>query len=332
MSSSLHAFLLRIKMLFRKRRMESDMAEELEFHQAMLREKLSGQGVPTPELNHATRQTFGDAARWHERLRELWQFRKLENLLRDISFSARMLKKSPGFTTVAILTLAIGVGANTAIFSLINGLLLRPLPVPHAGQLVVLSMHQDRERPAYSFSAPLFRGLERQHKIFSDVFAFSGRNNFQVRDGSTNESIRGMLTSGQFFRELDTSPLMGRYLTPADDQTGGNPEGLAAVISEGFWQRWFHRDPNVVGRKLIIANMPFTVVGVMPRRFIGADPAQRPQIYVPLSAEPIIDAPRKLDCDRHSRSLVDGNGATQIWNRLAAGKCCVAAHLHADRA
>ena len=84
---------------------------------------------------NAARHTFGDAGRWHERLRELWQFRRLENLLRDISFSARLLKKSPGFTTVALLTLTIGVGANTAIFSLINGLLLRPLPVPHADQL-----------------------------------------------------------------------------------------------------------------------------------------------------------------------------------------------------
>ncbi len=291
MGSSLHAFLLRIKTLFRKRRMDRDMAEELEFHQSMLRDKLAGQGVPTSELKNAARQTFGDAGRWHERLRELWQFRRLENLLRDISFSARLLKKSPGFTTVALLTLTIGVGANTAIFSLINGLLLRPLPVPHADQLVVLRMDQDHEQPTYSFSAPLFRGLERQHKIFSDVFAFSGRNNFQVRDGSTNESVRGMLTSGQFFRALDTPPLMGRYLTPIDDKTGGNPEGLAAVISEDFWQRWFHRDANVVGRKLIIANVPFTVVGVMPNRFIGADPAQRPEIYVPLSAEPIIDAP-----------------------------------------
>lgn len=209
MRSTLHTFLLRIKMLFRKHRMDREMAEELEFHQTMLREKLAEQGIPKSELNNAARQTFGDVRRWHERLRELWQFRGLENLLRDISFSARLLRKSPGFTTVAILTLAIGVGANTAIFSLINGLLLRPLPVPHADQLVVLRMDQAHERPAYSFSAPLFRGLERQHKIFPDVFAFSGRNNFQVRDGSTNESVRGMLTSGEFFRALDTPPSHG---------------------------------------------------------------------------------------------------------------------------
>ncbi|MGC2511609.1 MAG: ABC transporter permease, partial [Acidobacteriaceae bacterium] len=293
MGSSLHTFLLRIKTLFRKNRMDREMAEELEFHQTMLREKLAGQGVPKSELNNAARQTFGDSARWHERLRELWQFRGLENLLRDISFSARMLKKSPGFTTVAILTLAIGVGANTAIFSLINGLLLRPLPVPHSDQLVVLNIHEGGPTPNYSFPTPFFRALEHQPAIFSDVFAYNNNGRpLQVQARSGSEDVPGMEVSGQFFRALQTPPLLGRYLTPADDKTGGNPAGLAAVISENFWRRWFHRDPNVVGRKLVIANVPFTVVGVMPKRFIGADLMQRPDIFVPLSAEPIVDAPR----------------------------------------
>ena len=294
MSSGLHAFLLRIKTLFRKRRMDRDMAEELEFHQSMLRDKLAGQGVPNSELNNAARQTFGDPGRWHERLRELWQFRRLENLLRDISFSARLLKKSPGFTTVAILTLTIGVGANTAIFSLINGLLLRPLPVPHADQLVVLQIHEGDPEPGYNFSSPIFRGLERQHKIFSDVFAYFTGAPLQVRGRNGNEVIHGVMVSGQYFNALQTPPLMGRYLTPADDQPGGNTEGFAVVISQHFWQRWFNGAPNVVGRKLVIANVPFTVVGVMPTKFFGADPTQRPEAYVPLSTEFILDAPYNM--------------------------------------
>src|ERR1700744_5930432 len=101
-----------------------------------------------------------------------------------------------------------------------------------------------------------------------------------------------MLVSGQFFRALQTPPLMGRYLTPEDDRPGGNPEGLAVVITEQFWETWFDRAPDVTGRKLIIANVPFTVVGVMPKRFIGADPTRRPEIFDPLSADPIIDAPQ----------------------------------------
>jgi ABC-type lipoprotein release transport system permease subunit len=116
-----------------------------------------------------------------------------------------------------------------------------------------------------------------------------------------------MLVSGQFFRVLQTAPLMGRYLTPEDDRPGGSPEGLAVVITEQFWETWFDRAPDVVGRKLIIANVPFNVVGVMPKRFIGADPTRKPQIFAPLSTDPIIDAPRNhIDDGIHAWWLTVG--------------------------
>src|SRR6201996_4235249 len=284
-------FLLRLGSLFRRRSTRSEIAEELEFHQALLRERLSRQGIPAQQLNLATTRVFGNSSRWQERLTELWQFPTLENLLRDLTFSARLLRKSPGFTAVALLTLALGVGANTAVFSLINGLLLRPLPVPHAEQLAVLRMEEGGPQPNYSFCTPFFRSLERNHEVFSDVFAYNP-DVLQVKGRSANENIPGMLVSGQYFRALQTAPLLGRYLSPEDDRRGGSPEGLAVVISNQFWETWFDRAPDVVGRKLIIANVPFTVVGVMPKRFIGADPTHRPQIFAPLSADPIIDAPR----------------------------------------
>jgi predicted permease len=285
------AFFLRIGSLFRPRGTQSEIAEELEFHQTLLRERLSRQGTPAQELNAATTRVFGNSSRWQERLTELWQFRILEDFLRDLSFSARLLRKSPGFTAVALLTLALGVGANTAVFSLINGLLLRPLPVPHAEQLAVLRMEEGGPQPEYDFCTPFFRSLEARHEVFSDVFAYNP-DTLQVRGRSGNENIHGMLVSGQFFRALQTPPLMGRYLTPEDDRRGGNPAGLSVVITEHFWETWFDRAPDVVGRKLIIANVPFVVVGVMPKRFIGADLTQRPQIFAPLSVDPIIDAPR----------------------------------------
>jgi len=300
MAPALHAFLLRLKAMFAKRRLDRDMAEELEFHQVLLREKLLRQGVPLAEVDAATSRTFGNSARWHERLRELWQFPALEHLLRDTAFSLRMLRKSPGFTSVAVLTLGLGVGANMAIFSLINGLLLRPLPVPHSEELVVLRMEEGGAEPEYSFCTPFFRGLETESEVFANVFAYNG-DTLLVRDGSGNEQVNGMLVSGQFFQALQTPPLLGRYLTTEDDRRGGNPMGLAVVISEHYWERRFNRDPGVVGKKLVIANTPFTVVGVMPKRFIGADPTQRPEIFAPLSADPIIDAPRNhIDAGTHA--------------------------------
>ncbi len=302
----LHPFFLRIKSLFQRPKAEREFAEELAFHQALLRERLSRQGVPPAELELATKRTFGNESRWHERLTELWQFRTLENLRRDLSFAARLLRKSPGFTAVALFTLALGVGANTAVFSLINGLLLRPLPVPHAEQLVVLRMEEGGAEPNYAFCTPFLRSLESSHDVFVDIFAYNP-DMLQVRRGSANENIPGMLVSGQFFPAMQTAPLLGRYLTPEDDRRGGSPEGLAVVIAEPFWESWFDRAPDVVGRKLIIANVPFTVVGVMPKRFRGADPIRNPQIFAPLSADPIIDAPRNhIDDGIHAWWLTVG--------------------------
>ena len=294
MIPTLNDFLLRLKSVFRKKRMDREMAEELEFHQTLLREKLLHQGIPQPQANAAVRKTFGNPARWHERLRELWQFRSLETLMRDVTFSLRLLKKSPGFTVIALLTITLGVGANTAVFSLINSLLLRPLPVPRGDQLVVLGMDQGGPRTHYSFPAPFFRALEQKHELFQQVFTSFFFDKLLVRGKSGNENVPGALVSGDYFSALQTPPLLGRYLTPEDDRPGGSPEGLAAVISEHYWETRFDRSPNTIGSKLQIANAPFTVVGVMPKRFIGADPTAMPSIFVPLGSEPIIDAPANL--------------------------------------
>jgi predicted permease len=147
----------------------------------------------------------------------------------------------------------------------------------------------------YNLSEPYFRILERNGfgGVFSDVFATFG-GIFQVRGSSGNEEFRGAWVSGEFFAAMQTSPLLGRYLTPQDDQPGGNPSGLAVVISESFWQIWFNRAPDVVGRKLVVANHVFTVIGVMPKRFIGTDIVQRPQLYLPLAAEAILNAPDSM--------------------------------------
>jgi predicted permease len=298
MASGLNEFLLRLRALFRRRRLDREMADELAFHQAMLREKLKREGVAPAEIDTVAQRRFGRASKWHERLRELWQFRGFENLIRDVSFSARVLRKSPGFTMIAVLTLAVGVGANTTVFSVINGLLLRPLPVPDSNQLVVIGTLDSDPRVNYGLSEPLFRGLERRGQVISDVFAFNHAT-MQVKGNNGNQNEEGQIVSGEFFSALRTPPLLGRTLTRADDAVGGNSAGFGVVISESFWQRWFNRAPNVIGSKLEVDNTPFTVVGVMPKRFIGADPLNRPDLFVPLAAEPTIHGTRSLTVAGH---------------------------------
>jgi predicted permease len=294
MAPGMHTFFLRLKSFFRRNRMDREMAEELAFHQALMQEKLVAQGMPASQAARETRRNFGSQQRWHERLRELWQFRSLEILRRDVLFSIRLLRKSPGFTAIALITLALGVGANTAVFSLVNSLLLRPLAVPHADQLAVLAMNQGGPRPQYTMPESIFRGLEARHELFSHTMAFNFKENLLVRSHTGNENVSGVLVSGDYFTVLEVPPLLGRTLSPADDQPGGAAEGLAVVISENFWKTWFNRAPDVVGRKLIIANTAFTVVGVMPKSFIGADPTQNPNLFIPLSEEPVIDAPENM--------------------------------------
>ncbi|HEX4007951.1 MAG TPA: ABC transporter permease [Acidobacteriaceae bacterium] len=292
MSGRMHEVLLRAKGLFRRKRMDREMSEELAFHQEMLAAKLLREGTAPGEVNAAARRRFGSADRWQERLREVWQFRTVENFGRDLRFATRVLRKSPGFTVIALLTLALGVGANTTVFSLMNGLLLRPLAVPGSDRLALLEIGRSGPKPNYSFPEPLFRGLEHS-EAFTQVFAFDHAQ-FQVQGREGNENVAGQLVSGEFFPALETAPLLGRTLTPEDDRKGGDPAGFAAVISEGFWKSWFNRAPDVVGRKLTIDKTVFTVVGVMPKRFIGADPLERPEIYLPLATEPILNGVRSM--------------------------------------
>jgi predicted permease len=275
--------------IFRRRSLYSDLSEEMRLHLEECTEQLmQDEGLSRAEAGRRARVAFGNHALIEERSREPWQWPRIENLLRDVSFSARLLRRSPGFTLVAILTLTLGVGANTAMFSLLNGLLLRPLPVPHARELVLLRM---TDLPfSYSFSAPLFRAVEKRHEVFRDVFAFSGRG-LQLRGKDGNEQVAGELVSGQFFDGLATAPELGRALTPADDRKSTGAGGYGAVISDAFWKIHFNRDRGVLGRTLTLNGVVFTVVGVMPPSFIGADATSRPEVFIPLSSEPLIDAP-----------------------------------------
>ena len=286
----LRTLLSRCFSLLGVRRLDADLDDELSSHIDLAIEENISLGMSPQQARKAALQSFGGLTQTRETYRMRRGLPLLETIVRDLHFAGRQLHRSPGFAITAILTLAIGLGANMAIFSLVNALLLRPLAVPHSEQLAVLSIHRsDWSGPSGTFSAPLVRSLETHHDIFSNVAGFNDVT-MQVGGAAGIETVPGLLVSGQFFPLMQTPPLLGRYLT-ADDDRAGSPDGFVAVISESFWNRWFNRSPNVIGRKLIVDKAPFTIVGVMPRTFNGVDPTQRPNIYVPLAVEPTIDAP-----------------------------------------
>jgi predicted permease len=284
-------FVSRITSFARRNAKDQELNEELRSHIAHAIDENMARGMSRKEARIAAMRSFGGITQTREAHRMQRGFPLLDQFMRDLRFGCRQLMRAPGFTVTAVLTLALGLGATTSIFSIIDALLLRPLPVPQSDELTVLNYSRPGAAQLnYSFSVPVFRTIEKRHDLFSNVTAFSS-SRLQVRGSSGNVRVEGVMVSGQFFQTLQTPPLLGRWLTPQDDQKGGASSQFGIVISEGFWRSWFNHAPDVIGRKLIIANAPFVVVGVMPRSFIGADPVERPEIYVPLWSEPIVDAP-----------------------------------------
>ncbi len=302
----------RIAAIFRSSKLDSSLDEELRAHIDLAIEDHVRRGIPEPEARRLALREFGGVTQVRETYREHRSLPTFERIRRDIRFGLFQLWKSPGFTLTAILTLALGVGANTTVFSMINGLLLRPLPVPQSGSLVVLGASLGGPRPNYSLSEPLFRGLQRQHGALSRVFAFDDEP-FQVKSGSSTEIVSGQYVSGTFFDALEVPPLLGRTLNPQDDRKGGDPAGFATVISEALWTNRFNRDPDILGRRMVINTVDFTIVGVMPRSFIGADPLQRPNLFVPLADDEVLAGERSM--------IKFGKGAwwLNVMGRLAPG-------------
>lgn len=279
--------------LFSFLRRKSELTEEIESHLNLAIADRIARGQSPLDARKCAMAEFGNVPLVADVTRDQWGWLRLELWVQDVRYAMRQLRQSPGFTFTAIITLALGVGANTTVFSMINGLLLRPLAVPSSNRLVVFGMDGNFPKRNYSFPESIFRGLEARRDGFTDVFCFHSTK-FQVKSGSGNDAVSGQFVSGSFFHALETPPLLGRTLTQADDRTGGNPNGFGVVISESYWITRFNRAPDIIGRKLEIDRVVFTVVGVMPRKFIGADPLARPQIFVPLAVEPVLNPGRSL--------------------------------------
>lgn len=280
----------RLRALATSNKRDAELDEELRTHIALATEENLQRGMNADEARRRALIELGGFTQTRENYRMQRSFGWLEELMRDLRYAARQLMRNRGFSATAVLTLALALGASTAIFSLLNVLLLRPLPVARPEELAILRIDHKSLPSRESFCEPLFRAIARRHDLFAQTFAFT-QHDFLIRGNAGSVDAQGELVSGSFFSALGARPLLGRVLTEADDQRGGGPGGYAVVLSEAFWKSWFHGAPDVVGRTLTIANARFTVVGVMPARFIGANPTERPQLYAPLWTEPLIDAP-----------------------------------------
>jgi len=236
-------------------------------------------GEPAEQAGQAARREFGNRTLIQEVTREMWGWTSLDRLAQDLRYAARGLRRSPGFALTPILSLALGIGANTAIFGLLDALLWRWLPV-HDPQHIARLLITQNGRVIDSFSYPVVRALSEQKQIFAQLAGFSDAT-FNCGPGDAVERVPGAWVSGEFYEALGLRPALGRLLAPADDQPGA-PQ--VAVISDDFWERKFNRDPNLLGRPILIEGVPVSIVGVSAPGFRGATVGRLADITIPLAA------------------------------------------------
>jgi predicted permease len=271
-------FWRRLGFLWNRRQIERDLEEEMRFHVDMKARAAAGM--------HAAHLQFGSATRWREISREAWGWSILEHLLQDLRYAARMLRHNPGFASVAILSLALGIGANTAIFSLIDTVLLRMLPVQNPEQLVFVDNVGARGgggAPPY----PCFEQFRDRDRYFSGLAAFSPYNMRVSIDGRPEE-VTAQQASGNYFAVLGLDAWAGRTFSPADDSIvgKGGPDGPVAVISYRYWKRRFAGSRDVLGKVVQVQDRAVTIVGVTPPEFFGLRPGMPIDLTVPMMLAP----------------------------------------------
>jgi predicted permease len=274
----LRAFWIRLKGLFDTKGAEAEFATELEGHLQMhIDDNLRSGMTPNEARRQATIQ-LGGVEQTRQAYRERQTLPWLETLSQDIRFSLRTLEKSPGFAFIAILTLALGIGANTAIFSIVNGVLLNPLPFPHPEQLIVLHA----SKPNFEFgslSYPNFQDWQKDNHTFSSM-AISRGYYFSLTGMGLAEQLDGQFQSSDFFETLGVKPLLGRTFTLAEEQPGA---GLVVLISEGLWRRKFSASPDVLGKTLSLEGRNLTIIGVVPSSFqLAVWSMGSRDVYVPI--------------------------------------------------
>src|SRR5580704_8590245 len=304
----MRSFFRRLRWLTQRSRKEAELCEELEFHLEEEAEQHQAEGLAEEQARWAARRGLGNLTLMQEDTRAMWGWTILEQLGQDLRYAFRTMAANRLFTILAITSLALGIGANTAIYSFMDSILLRSLPVSDPESLVVLNWHAkategdsvmkamsgttydepDSGVTAGIFPFPAFELFKKNDSIFSIVFAHYP--SWQMR--KLNLSIKGQVdtaggwtVSGDYFRGLGVTPAAGRLIISDDDQAGAP---AVAVVSYGFSQQRFGGPGNAVGQPILIDSLPFTVVGVAPPEFFGVDPETVPDVYLPMHTNELL--------------------------------------------
>lgn len=244
---------------YRRGTRDADLARELRDHLELEAEEQQDGGLSAKEADYAAHRALGNTLKIEEDVRRAWGFQWLETLSQDVRYGLRQLRRSPGFTAVAVLTLALSIGANTAIFSLVNTVLLRPLPYPQASRLVFVS-EWSQQIPGMSISMADFDDWRATQNVFSSMVAYQPANVTLTGQGEPERLQMRRMTAG-FFHTMGVRPILGRPLTPDDDKVGAAP---VVLLSDSFWARKFGSDPNVIGKQLTLNGESYTIIGVLP--------------------------------------------------------------------
>ncbi|HEY0152644.1 MAG TPA: ABC transporter permease [Longimicrobium sp.] len=294
-----------------------EIDRELDFHLAELADELMAGGMSEEEARREARRRFGNPAVQRERTRDVDVMVWLESMGADLRYAFRSLRASPGFALAAVLSLALGIGANTAIFSLVDAVLLRSLPVSRPEELVQVTMAGGQDH----FTNPLWEELRGRQNAFSSVMAFSS-DRFEMSRGGESRRVEGAWVSGAYFSTLGVAPAAGRLLAPADDRPGCP---AVAVLGHDFWRSAFGGDRGVVGRTISLEGQPVEVVGVAAKGFTGVEVGRADKVFVPICALDAMDPAGDGGLSERSRWFLriigrraDGLGDAALATRLAA--------------
>ena len=274
---------LRVRSVFQRRRVDQDLDAELRDHLDRQIEFHRAAGLSPGDARAAALREFGNIAVIQEQVRDTRGLNLIEDTFRDLRYAFRSMRRSPGYTAVAALSLALAIGANTAIFSLVNVLMLRDLKVASPHELVEIGRLVNSSRG--NFSYPIYERIRDRNTVLSGVFAMQS-GTVQATIGEAARQPIGRFVSEDFFEVLGVSPAVGRTLAPDDHQAASAEGSTVTVIGYGLWQREFGSDPAILGKTLTIDKVPFSVVGVLPRTFQGLIAGRPDDFFIPMASEP----------------------------------------------